>query len=346
MSIFRSLHSRRFVTLTVVSGLAALATTGACSSKDEAPATTASTGAGSCAPQDPACPALAIESECLALVDNAGADKFTLRLSQLSITKPQALTTVTVQKIVSDGVNINLPACNVPGTGTFSLLTEFDLAAGTFRTGGALPEADPKGGYCYAYDDKLGVEPADAKLTIDADLRFSTAAIDRIVVPIYLDLAATSAVYLPLRNAVLKDGQLSPDHNCIGKFNAAGLEPVNNCLPDTDAGIDYFINGGKLEGHITLEEADAVTVELLAQSLCVLLSGDPATYGDGQKPNKCKRDGAAKITLVGDWCSTTDSAGGCKDAFQLSAELAGSAAKLRDNCVVPGGGTGGAGGAG
>ncbi len=326
-------------------GLCALAVAGASCGGDETTGATGSTGSGSCAPKDPACPALAVESECLALVDNSGKDKFALRLSQLSITKPVALTTTTVQKIVSDGVNINLPACNVPGMGTFSLLTEFDLAAGTLRTGGSLPETDPAKGYCFEYDAANGVEPVTAKLNVDADLRFATDVIPKIVVPIYLDLAASSAVYLPLRDAVLSDGQISQDHNCIGKFNADGLEPVNNCLPDPDAGIDFFVNGGKLDGYITLEEADAVTVDLLSQSLCVLLSGDPKTYGDGQKPSKCKRDGAGKITLEGDWCSTTNSEGGCKDAFRLTAELAASAAMLRSDCAGLEG-TGGAGGGG
>src|SRR5688500_16074215 len=71
----------------------------ACDEEDPAPA------GASCAPTDPACPA--ISAECLALVDNTGKDEFTLRLSQLTIDQPAALAAPFMQGIVSTGVNIN-----------------------------------------------------------------------------------------------------------------------------------------------------------------------------------------------------------------------------------------------
>lgn len=331
----------------VAGGMMALGIAAACSSSDTtAASTTSSTGGPTCAPTDPDCAALGVKSDCLALVDNAGKNQFVLRLSQLEVTAPKALTNPTVKKVVGDGVNINLPKCNVPGKGTFSLITEFDLDKGTLRTGGASPEASPADGYCYVNDSKNGVAPVDTKLTVEASTStFSTAPIAKIVLPVYVDVAAKSAVFLPVTAAKLSNGKLSADHNCIGSFNAAGLEPINSCLPDPEAGIEYFVNGATLSGYITIAEADDVIVDLLGQSLCVLLSGDAAKYGDGAKPAKCKRTGG-KIDLEGDWCDATDSAGGCKDSFILKADLAASSVKLRADCpgAAASSASGGAGG--
>jgi hypothetical protein len=339
--------------LLFVGALGAFGLAAACSS-DETSTSTTSTGSGaSCAPTDPACPALSVKSDCLGLVDNSGKNHFAMRLSQLSVTSPAALTTPTVKKVVADGVNINLPACNVPGKGTFSLMVDFDLDKGMLRAGGAKPQLDPTEGYCFVDDTANGVKPVDVKTTFDTNLRFSTEEIPKIVLPVYVDIDAKSAVFLPVTAAKLSDGQISADHNCVGKFNADGLEPINSCLPEPEAGIDFFVNAAKLTGYITIEEADSVMVDLLGQTLCVLLSGDATKYSDGGTPKKCKRTGG-KIDLQGDWCSTTNSAGGCKDAFLVSAELAASSAKFREDCAVSnqngssastGGGTGGAGGA-
>ncbi|MBM4357127.1 MAG: hypothetical protein FJ096_03370 [Deltaproteobacteria bacterium] len=338
-------------------GLGAVALAAACSSSEDGTSSSStSTGSGpGCAPTDPKCPALAVESDCLGLVDNSGKDQFVLRLSQLAVTAPKALTGPTVAKVVGDGVNINLPECNIAGKGTFSLVVEFDLAKGMLRAGGAAPVANPAEGYCYVYDEKNKVAPVDVKATFDSSLKFSTEELPKITLPVYVDATATSAVFLPVTGAKLVDGQISEDHNCIGSFNASGLEPVNSCLPDPAAGIDYFINGAKLTGYITIEEADSVMVDLLGQSLCVLLSGDPEKYGDTGSPKKCKRT-SGKVDLEGDWCSTTNSAGGCKDSFKLEAALAASSVKFRDDCAAPpsptttssssGAGGAGAGGAG
>jgi len=332
---------------------------GACSGDDPDPL---GPPIADCTPTDPACPALSVESNCLALVDNQaeGADSgpFAMRISQLSVTAPEALTGPAVYKIVADGVNINLPSCNISGLGTFSWISVFDRDNGVLKTGGALPEADPTDGYCFDYDAEHSIAPATVATTYGADGAFETEAIPAITVPIYLDLAASSAVYLPLRQVRLLDGTISPDNNCIGSYNAKGLEPINSCKPDLSNGIEYFLNGAKLEGYIELEEADTVEVDTIGQTLCVLLSGNATMYGepDPDGPTTCKRDPDTKeILFEGDWCSTTDSAGGCKDAVRLLAGLAASAVSLRDDCETGGGGgsggmsatgSGGAGGAG
>jgi hypothetical protein len=329
-----------------ISGFVALAAHGACSSKGGGSGSSSS-GSAACAPKDPACPALSIKSDCLALVDNSGKDRFVLRLAQLSVTAPKALTTKLVRNIVGDGVNLNLKACNIQsGKGTFNLITEFDVKSGKLKTGGAKYEAKPENGYCYVVDQAKGVVPVEVNAKFDGN-KFSTDTIKKMVLPIYIDETPTSkVVYLPLSEARLSEGTISADHNCIGSFNATKLDPYNNCLPDDM--VDYFTNAAKLDGYVTLEEADAVVVDQASQTLCVLLSGDPDKYGEGASTKKCKRN-AGKIVLEGDWCSTSNSAGGCKDAMRLTAELAASAVKLRSDCQNPttsgagGGGTGGMG---
>lgn len=341
--------------ITLVGSAAVLSSLGlwACSGDDTQPL---GTPVVDCTPTDPACPALAIDSDCLALVDNQpkGGDTqapepFAVRISQLSVTAPEALTGPAVYKIVSDGVNINLPSCNVGGLGTFSWLSVFDRANGMLKTGGALPEADPTNGYCFDYDAAHNIKPATVATNYSADGGFDTETIPAMTVPIYLDLAASSAVYLPLRQVRLLDGMISADNNCIGSYNAKGLEPINSCKPDLSNGIEYFINGAKLEGFIELEESDTVVVDTIGQTLCVLLSGNATMYGepDPNGPTTCKRDpGTNKILVEGDWCSTTDSAGGCKDSVRLLAGLAASAVSLRNDCETTGAGAGGSGGSG
>jgi hypothetical protein len=75
-------------------------------------------------------------------------------------------------------------------------------------------------------------------------------------------------------------------------------------------------------------------VEALQQSLCVLLSGNAATYGDGGMPSKCKRDAQMKIVYKGKWCAMTNMAAdaACADAERLTADLAASGVKINGNC--------------
>jgi uncharacterized membrane protein YgcG len=332
---------RKWVVGLVGLGLGTAIGVGACSggSGDDGTAPT-----GRCAPTDPSCPALGVE--CLALYDYSGQPSFTLRMAQLSITRPAVLMTDVLYSIIGDGVNVNLPTCNVSGKGTFCWLMQFDTERGTLLTGGAKPKADPTAGYCFERDQANSIAPIEVAAPIAADGSFTAAPIDFLSIPIYLDMTATGLVRLPLHDVRI-GGTVSADQNCIGGFNADGLEPVNNCKPDLGLGIEYFLNGATLEGYILLEDADQVVVEVINQSLCVLLSGDPATYGDGGDPMRCRRDAGDRIVLTGDWCSTSNSAGGCQDSMRLTAGIAASAVALSDGCSQGGaGGSGGAGGAG
>jgi hypothetical protein len=138
-------------------------------------------------------------------------------------------------------------------------------------------------------------------------------------------------VLLPLHDTKLS-GKVSSDNDCIGKYNSAGLDPASGCIADdqnpafigTDGKAD---SDGKLDGYITLEEDDSVIVDKLGESLCVILSGDASTYGDGGVPlAKCKRNASMKIIFQGDWCDATNNAS-CKDSLRLSAGFSASGVK-------------------
>lgn len=281
---------------------------------------------GDCAQTDPACQG----GGCVALVDNAGKTTFGLRMSQLTVTRPPALTTDIVDNIVGGGVRMNLETCGLTGQGTFNWLLQFDTTTQTVKTGGALPRVDPREGYCFI-NDMIGVTPiapVNVAYTMDAGGTMS-AEVGDIQVPIYTDIeAAGIPILLPLKGARVSQQVLSADNNCIGTYNAEGLLPSDRCLPDENHPL--FIDGATLEGYIILEDADQVLVEDVNQTLCVLLGG--LSSGDGGDPNRCKRDATGAIELKGDFCSTTQSAGGCQDSFTLGATFAASAVEITGDC--------------
>ncbi|WP_437737817.1 hypothetical protein [Sorangium sp. So ce1335] len=299
------------------------------------------TGGGAtedCSPKHPICTAVA--SDCIAVHDNHGATKLGLRMAQLTITKPDVLASGYIANLVAQGLTMNLPQCNLNGTGTFSWLLEFDTTTGKLRTGGALPPDDPLEGYCFANmsagEFEIAPTEIDAPLT---DGAWSGEA-ETLNVPIFLDTGeentAPEPIILPLHQVRLTDATLSADNNCIGRYNVEGLDRQNACLPGQDGDPPAFINGGKLSAFITLEEVDRVIVPGIGmgQSLCVVLSGDIGEYGTGGMPNTCKRDENDQIVLRGDWCSATNSPAtdDCADAYTLGGEYAASAVKINGLC--------------
>lgn len=292
---------------------------------------------GACAPQGAVC--TAVTSRCIALDDPCGKSSYTMRMSQLTITAPQVLAQGLVASIVANGVQMNLPECNLQGNGAFSWLLQFDEVAQTLTTGGARPEADPTSGYCMMDEVLLSggspmtIAPATTPAVISKDGTFSAAPISAITIPIFLDLAGSSYVLIPMKKVTIHDGKLSPQRRCIGEYNADQLQPANSCLEEPPA-VRAFDNAAMLDAFITLEDADDVIVDALGQSLCVLLSGDAATYGNGASPNRCKRDGNGKIIFKGDWCAATNQAasGACYDASKFNASFAASAVKLKGGC--------------
>jgi len=216
---------------------------------------------------------------------------------------------------------LNLAACNLSGEGTFSWLLRFDTDAGTLTTGSAKPAADPTQGYSFEG------QPATLQAPLDPSCGFQSSE-GSINLTFYLNQAATQSMVLPLRKTVLS-GKVSPDHTCIGAYNAAALTPANNC--QGDAQTPTFLPGGQVSAFISLEEADNVVIDVLNQSLCVLLSGDAATWGDGGSPNRCARDGSNKILFKGDWCAASNGAAttSCADAMRVTGTFAASSVKIK-----------------
>jgi hypothetical protein len=276
------------------------------------------------------------DKECVAIVNNEGAMQFGLRMSQIIINKPAILgPTTTVGGAVSGGIALDLPACFLTGEGTFSWLLYFDTMANTVCTGGAKVVANPADGYTFVNEMIGGFQITPVKFDSDLSANtFSVATGQDIVVPIFLADPTKPPVLLPLRKAKILNGTLSDSHNCVGSFNAEGLDPYANCGPLASDQQYSFKNGGSIQGHITLEDADEVVVDILSASLCTVLTGED----DGGMPiKKCKRDGAGKIAYQGDWCDGTDAAADatCADAVQLGADFAASAVKVNGGCPIP-----------
>jgi len=266
-----------------------------------------------CAPTDPICNQ--VDSDCIALYDNAGRDKFGLRVQQTTIFKPDAFASGLEYSAIVQSMTMNLPECYLAGGGTINWLVELDLTTDTARVGGSKPVADPFQGYSFVDEMVevdtgvfLDVSPAEVTGTIEPDGSVATDTISSVTVPIYLDQAATSFIMVPVREARVYDGKLSADQNCVGSFNATELDPDKACLPEINKDIKSFVEGAKLEGYILLEEADDVIVTAfgLNRSLCVVLAQDVGEFGTGSNPTRCARKQNGEIKFPGDWCSATN----------------------------------------
>jgi len=315
------------------------------SSTTSAESSSSSGGAGGgevkypCTPTDPICSQ--VKSDCLAVFDNTGKTSFALRLGQLDFYKPDAFTGTFQKSAFLSSTTMNLPECNLKGSGSFSWLVQFDRTAQTFQVGASKPPVDPHDGYSFVNETitqagkMFKVAPVAGKATLAADGTVSADILDTVLMPAYLTVKATDLLLIPLHKVhiIADKTKLSPDFNCVGSYNAAGLKATDDCLPDVDQNIGSFIDGGKIEGFISLEEADGVIITSfgLNRSLCVLLSNSPGTFGDGASPSKCKRDGMGKIKYNGDWCAATNTPADalCYDATSFSAGFAASAVQLK-----------------
>jgi hypothetical protein len=276
-----------------------------------------------------------VDKTCLGLVSNAGQTKLGLRMSEHDLTSPAAFTTGLVKSTIDGAITPNLVSCNLNGNGTYSWLLQFDTQTMTLKTGGARPVADPTQGYSFDDEtiDGFHVQPVTFNgVAPDANGHFSVTQGADLVMPIFLNSTGTVAVVLPIHQARLLNGQLSSNDDCIGSYNAAGLDPANGCGPDGTH--PQFIDAASLDGYILLAEADQVIIASLNQSLCVLLSGSSSMYGAPPAqpggPTLCKRDGNGKILYQGGWCSTTNmaSTSTCADAEQLKGNFAASSVKI------------------
>jgi hypothetical protein len=272
-----------------------------------------------CAPTDEC---TTTPSECVALADNRDASTFTLRMSSLDFEAPSAFATGVVAEMLHANVTANLADCRLDGLGTFNWLLTF--GGPTLVTGGGYPVPDPRAGYTMV-DTQVGplrVAPALATSGLESDGRFASEPTD-LILPTYLDAAGTELLLFPLQNVVLA-GQLSADHSCVGTYQADALTP-----PDCreSPGVPAFLSGGTADGFIDLDEADKVMFGPMQQSLCVLLAGDVAAWGDGASPARCKRTEDGRVAFQGDWCAATNSAAtaDCANAVRLHARFSASA---------------------
>jgi hypothetical protein len=288
-----------------------------------------------CHPTDPVCNQVA--SDCLALVDNSERDVGALRLQQLTIFKPDALSSGLEYQAIAQSVMINLEECNLFGGGTINLLVEMNRSAGTARIGGAYPVEDPNDGYTFV-DDLFPVEggmievaPQTFDAEVDQSGTITAGTVPFVTLPLFLSPDASDYILMPVREARLIQTQISQDYNCIGTHNAEGLSPDNGCLPDIPGNVKPFVDGGRVEGYILLEEADDVIVTTfgLNRSLCVIFAQDVAEFGDGGSPTRCAyKDN--EIKFPGDWCSQTNSGATaeCHDAVKFLFSFAASAVKV------------------
>ena len=130
----------------LMSPLGALALLMGC---DSDPSTAA---APACAPS-PSCEA---GHECLNVKDHVGQPRFTLRMSRLSFTSPEALQRAEARSFIAGGINPNLPECNVGGLSLFSWLLQFDTEKQTLKTGVSKPVPSPTSSYQFVDENVRG----------------------------------------------------------------------------------------------------------------------------------------------------------------------------------------------
>jgi hypothetical protein len=312
-------------------------------SEDEEAGTTGTGGSGGggtaeCKPTLPDCYVAGPDgagNECLAKADFSGADVTTLRVSSHQVASPTALAQPFVQdSVISKKSALKEPECNIDGLGQFNLLMSVDTAQKTVTLGGGVPQellGPAKDGTCWASftdpQSSIEVKPISAPYTeTGGELK---AEFDYFVMPIYLEDKANddSYVLVPLHEMTFS-ATLSADKNCVGRYAAETLSPDFSCQPAQ--GEFSWEPGGRYEGYITVEEADGVFVFSLGQTLCVVLSGDPAKWKGTE--NSCVTNTTAPGTLPkGDWCSTTNSAGGCQDSWRLVIDVAAQAIDINGN---------------
>lgn len=276
-------------------------------------------------------------SECLARADYSAADVTKMRVTSHQVASPTALASPFVQDaIITKKSTLFEPTCNLDGSGQFNLLLEYDSANQKLKLGGGVPQAvlgPIADGTCYAsFTDTasgLDVKPVEAPTTINADGAVE-AKIPFFVMPIYLEdkVGQDSYVLVPLHEMTVT-AKLSADKNCVGRYAPERLDEGLGCQPNESEFA--WDPGGRYEGYITVDEADKVFVVSLGQTLCVVLTGDPSKWKGPSPDSSCKTSkGFAETGAMpkGDWCSTTNSAGGCQDSWRLVIDVAAQAVPI------------------
>ncbi|WP_394841558.1 hypothetical protein LZC95_31345 [Pendulispora brunnea] len=278
---------------------------------------------------------------CMPLSDNTGKPTIDLRIRRLNVVAPPALADNIIRAtVLSPNIEMNANACAERGYGSFNWLFRVTkgegTGAGTLETGGAPPSTDPRGkGYCF-YNHLAGgiqVNSAKTSVTFDGDT-FTSGAIEKLNVPIFLRGDVKNVIILPLSDVVIQNVTLSENNNCVGRFD---LKALDSACDEDPSVCTKWKTAAALGGYITLEEADKVDVVDLTQSLCVVLT-KAVGETDDKGIKRCPRGTDGKLNLSdaqkGDYCSNPKGAGGCRDSFWLTATFAASAVNINDGAGV------------
>ena len=295
-------------------------------------------GSSDCKPTETSCYAAGPTgpgNECLAKADFSSATVTQLRLSSHQVKSPTALAAPFMQdSIITEKSALDEPSCNLNGKGQFNFLMQIDTDKKELSLGGGVPQAmvgPASDGTCWAElkDPGSGLEIKQYPATYTESDGTLEAKLDTFVMPIYLEDKADldSVVLVPLHEMTFK-AKLSSDKNCVGRYAPENLEKSLSCQP-TDGKFAWQA-AGTYEGYITVEEADKVMVRSLAQSLCVVLTGDPSKWkGTDQDCKSSKGFTNTGGMPKGDWCGATNSAGGCQDSWKLVIDFAAQAIQIK-----------------
>jgi len=255
------------------------------------------------------------------------------RMRTLEVAAPTVLASTFVSANEVDA-RVSLPqtpdaSCGEDGSGTFNWLITVDHERGTVTTGGAPFSTDPfDQGYCYARS-KIGgvaVEPVTMSATFAGDTLQTGPASATLNLPIFFSQTdITDLVILPIRQAAFRDVTISADGDCIGSVNNRALQ-AGTCTDVDPRGPEScarWHTAGVVSGYIRLDDAEKIWVAPMSESLCALLTG---TSDNGHCP-------AAALT-TGDYCSATNSAGGCRDSVWTASTFAASAVNINDGSGI------------
>lgn len=293
-----------------------------------------STGTGSCEP----------------LTTNPPNGPWNFRMRRIIIAAPPTLANPTIQNsVVTNGVNMNEPQCGEEGTGDFSWIMTLDPTTLAFKTGGAPPCDIPNStsnpaspfpscspfttGYCFLQQQlgSIAVGPVSGTLKKALDGTYfapAPALGPQINIPIFYN---GSIIVLPISQPAVTGINVTDNGNCIGGFNPVALSSL---CADQYENCPKWLTGGSLGGYITLETADQVDVLLLSKTLCAILTDSGGVSPpDGGAIKQCARNADGSIAAKGDYCSTTQSPGGCQDSFWLAATFAASAVNITGDCA-------------
>jgi hypothetical protein len=125
-------------------------------------------------------------------------------------------------------------------------------------------------------------------------------------------------------------GVAAKERDCIGRFDPEFLSKEQVCV-EADP-VPPFVDGGRLEAHVSLEEADRVVLTGFEMTLCAALAVDVEAWGEEKGDiTRCRRENGV-IAYRGDWCEATDAPAdeGCADSMRFEADFAASAVEILD----------------